>query len=94
MPALYTHYRFGKTVEATLPPTLRETLAKHKEAFALGTQGPDILFYHKPMKKNDVRSRGVALHAVAPESFFVHGAKEIAKAREQGHEQFANALTA
>ena len=94
MPALYTHYRFGKTVEATLPPTLRETLAKHKEAFALGTQGPDILFYHKPMKKNDVRSRGVALHAVAPEGFFVRAAKEIVGARKQNNDTLADALTA
>ena len=94
MPALYTHYRFGKTVEATLPPTLREILTSYQEAFALGTQGPDILFYHKPMKKNDVRSRGVALHAVSPESFFVHAAKEITQARENGNTALANALTA
>lgn len=92
MPALYTHYRFGQAVETTLPPTLREILQQYKEAFALGTQGPDILFYHKPMKKNDVRSRGVALHAVPPESFFVHAAKEITRAANENDKAFAHAL--
>ena len=94
MPALYTHYRFGKAVEKELPPVLQETIAAYPEAFALGTQGPDILFYHQPMKSNAVRSRGVALHAVAPESFFVHAAKEIVQARAKNDEKFARALTA
>ena len=94
MPALYTHYRFGKAVEKELPAPLQETLADYPQAFALGTQGPDILFYHKPMKSNPVRSRGVALHAVAPEGFFVRAAKEIVGARKQNNDNLADALTA
>ena len=94
MPALYTHYRFGKAVEKELPAPLQETLADYPQAFALGTQGPDILFYHKPMKSNPVRSRGVALHAVAPEGFFVRAAKEIVGARKQNNDKLADALTA
>ena len=70
MPAIYAHLRFGAEVAKTLPPALRETVEKYPEAFSLGTQGADILFYHKPMKKNEIRSHGTYLHTLSGGEFF------------------------
>lgn len=93
MPALYTHYRFGKAVAATLPPTFSEIVSEHSEAFALGTQGPDILFYHKPLQKNDIRGLGTALHDVSPKAFFQRAVCRLQYAK-QANEGYFRALSA
>ena len=62
MPAFYTHKRFGEEVIAHLPPSFSENIQKYLEAFVLGTQGPDILFYHHPIRKNPTRQKGVDAH--------------------------------
>lgn len=65
MPAIYAHLRFGEEAEKRLAEPLRNTTKQYKEAFLLGTQGPDILFYYKPLKHNDIRRKGTAIHARA-----------------------------
>lgn len=79
MPAIFTHIQFGKEVVATLPPAFQDLKEKHPEVFYLGTQGPDVLFYHKPLKKknNPHRQKGWDLHAVAPEAFFLNAAQRL-----------------
>ena len=71
MPALYAHLRFGEEVAKTLPTAYTSLIERFPEAFALGTQGPDILFYHKPMKKNQIRSHGTFLHTLSGNEFFL-----------------------
>lgn len=80
MPAIYAHLRFGDEVVAYLPPSFRACAEKFPEAFHLGTQGPDILFYHQPMKKNEIRSFGMKMH-VGQEGgiFFAKQAKQLSK---------------
>ncbi len=75
MPALYAHYRFGEEVLKSLPDCFSAHVEKYPQAFALGTQGPDILFYHQPMKKNEIRSYGTYLHSLAAEQFYLDMAK-------------------
>ena len=65
MPAIYAHLRFGQEAAKRLEPPLSDVIGKYSEAFLLGTQGPDILFYYKPLKGNDIRRRGTAIHARA-----------------------------
>ncbi len=77
MPAIYAHYSFGERVLSTLPPILSENIRRFKEAFALGTQGPDILFYHHPIKKNSTRKKGSDLHFFPAEGFFLRQAKRL-----------------
>ena len=77
MPAIYAHLRFGDEVAATLPSDLRECADKYPEAFHLGTQGPDILFYHKPLTKNDIRAYGTTLHRMSAEEFFLPAATTL-----------------
>ena len=72
MPALYTHASFGEAVIKYLPLSFAEKLQLHKQAFLLGTQGPDILFYHHPMKKNGIRAKGVSMHKQTGDVFFRH----------------------
>ena len=77
MPAFYTHKRFGEEVIATLPPSFVKNIQKYKEAFYLGTQGPDILFYHRPLDKNPIKIKGMQLHLTAAENFFLKQAKQL-----------------
>lgn len=77
MPALYAHLRFGEEVASTLPVPFSTAIEKYPEAFCLGTQGPDILFYHQPMKKNDIRTRGTYLHTFSGNAFFSAQAKKF-----------------
>ena len=82
MPAFYAHKFFGERVLDTLPSPLKENLNTHKEAFVLGTQGPDILFYHKPFSKNDIKTKGMDMHLASAMSFFKDCAEKIAKTPE------------
>ncbi len=77
MPAFYTHKRFGEEVIATLPPAFLENIQKYKEAFDLGTQGPDILFYHRPLQKNPIKTKGMQIHHTAAEDFFLRQGKQL-----------------
>ena len=77
MPALYAHLRFGEEVAKILPEPYQNIIQQYPEAFALGTQGPDILFYHKPTKVNDIRARGTYLHTLSGEEFFLSQAEKL-----------------
>ncbi len=74
MPAIFTHVQFGKEVASSLPAHLQKLVNDHPESFYLGTQGPDLLFYHKPLKakkKNPARKQGWDMHKQSPEGFFL-----------------------
>ena len=84
MPALYTHLRFGREVAKTLPDLYTKAIERFPEAFALGTQGPDILFYHKPLKSNDIRKRGTFLHTWSGEKFFLEQGVKLLESAQDG----------
>ena len=92
MPAIYAHLRFGEEVAKTLPTPYTELIGQFPEAFALGTQGPDILFYHHPMKKNDIRKRGTYLHTLSGEEFFLGQGEKLLENAPDGDTE--NILTA
>ncbi len=77
MPAFYAHKLFGETVLSALPAPLKDALNTHREAFVLGTQGPDILFYHKPFAKNDIKTKGMDMHLRSAKAFFESCSKKI-----------------
>ncbi|MBE7068227.1 MAG: hypothetical protein E7381_02890 [Clostridiales bacterium] len=70
MPAIYAHRRLGEETVKGLDPRLQTLINTYLEAFILGTQGPDILFYYKPLKHNDTRRHGTAIHAESGERVF------------------------
>lgn len=78
MPAIYAHDSFGLSVISTLPPSFLDLYEKFPEAFRLGFQGPDILFYHKPLKSNPIKKRGMSLHVETNgEAFFLKMGKRL-----------------
>ena len=77
MPAFYTHKRFGEEVIATLPPAFSVAIEKYPESFYLGTQGPDILFYHQPIRKNPIKKKGMDTHLTSADGFFIEQAKRL-----------------
>lgn len=62
MPALATHYFFGQEVLKRLPQEIHAFICSNKSAFDLGLQGPDILFYYKPFKPNEITKLGSYIH--------------------------------
>lgn len=77
MPAFYAHKLFSERVFACLPTSLQKHLAPNKNAFILGAESPDLLFYYKPLKKTPTRQKGLDLHLVSAKPFFIHCAEII-----------------
>lgn len=77
MPALYAHLRFGEEVAKTLPAPLSSILERYPESFHLGTQGADVLCYHRPLKANELTERASYLHTLSGNDFFLAQAKRF-----------------
>lgn len=84
MPALYAHLRFGEEVYKILPNAYQNCIDRYPEVFFLGTQGPDILFYHTPTKPNEIRKRASYLHTVSGEDFFLEQGEKLVKTANSG----------
>ena len=67
MPALLTHYLCGDMVLKSIDaPGAADMIIQHRNLFNLGTQGPDIFFYHNalPWVKGESLSKlGGKLHS-------------------------------
>ena len=77
MPAFYAHLKFGDLVTEQLPGEMRDVINGHREVFDLGCQGPDIYFFYRPWKKNEVNLYGEGLHAAPAKDLFERGVKII-----------------
>ncbi|MDR1690138.1 MAG: zinc dependent phospholipase C family protein [Clostridiales bacterium] len=51
MPAIFTHYFFAKKIQLQSNNEIQNILNKRSEVFALGSQGPDFLFFNLINKK-------------------------------------------
>lgn len=70
MPTTYAHYRFGKDVKSILPQNIKEIINQNIDLFNIGVHGPDILFYYKPIKKNQINDIGNTIHQKPGKIFF------------------------
>lgn len=70
MPAVATHVLFGQAVFLQLPQDIQDFLTPHRAYWTLGFQGPDLLFYHKPLTANATAQLGCDLHDQSPHDFF------------------------
>lgn len=77
MPAAYAHYRFGREMLKLIPPEQRSAVEKARSFYDLGLQGPDLLFYYDPLRKNPVGSLGSHIHACSALSFFRPAGKRL-----------------
>ena len=62
MPSTYAHYCFGKAVYRRLPQEIQEEIKAYSPLYMTGLHGPDILFYYKPLKSNDINRIGYGMH--------------------------------
>ncbi len=90
MPAVYAHRRFGEALISYLPPSFQKGIAPYMDTFLLGTQGPDVLFYHRPLKSNPLRKKGSTMHQAAGKSFFLRQAtrlltEKLVKKQDEGY---------
>ncbi len=77
MPAICAHYQFGQIVFEQLDKDIKQLILPYKDTFDIGLQGPDILFYYKPYKTNDISSFGHGCHRIPGFRFFEYGLKNI-----------------
>lgn len=76
MPSVYAHFLFGQSVKQRLNPELQKITETHRYDYALGLQGPDILFYYHPLTKNAVCQEGLDIHQ-RPAADFLNRAGRI-----------------
>ncbi len=70
MPTTYAHYKFGMEVLKKLNGNIRKVIDDNIELYNIGLHGPDILFYFKPLKSNDISAMGHAIHKKEAKQFF------------------------
>lgn len=70
MPSMVTHDLFGRMVLARLDEDIKNIILKYPKPFHMGLQGPDILFFHKPLTKSAVSEFGFGMHREKASVFF------------------------
>ena len=78
MPAVYAHRRFGeKVLAACQNDVARTAIESYLDLYNIGLQGPDILFYYDPLRKNPYKAAGDAMHNAPAAPFFEAGAAHV-----------------
>lgn len=83
MPAGYAHLDFGNKVIKTLEPQVQDIIKKYIDLYHIGVHGPDILFYHQPLKSNDVKNLGYQVHKEMAYDFFIRSKKIVKESNNQ-----------
>lgn len=80
MPAAYAHYTFGRKVLSSIQDAeTRRIITENRELFDIGLHGPDILFYYKPLQKNQVNRTGHLMHQETAAPFFRQARRIISR---------------
>lgn len=77
MPSIYAHNKYGKFVISKLPKEIKAVIKKYPNAFRIGLQGPDFLFFYRAFSKNKVNQAGVYYHHHDAFSFMEHAVDVI-----------------
>lgn len=70
MPTTYAHYTFGQEVLKNLNDETKKIINENIDLYNIGLHGPDILFYHQPLKPNQISKIGHDLHEQTANIFF------------------------
>lgn len=62
MPGFATHYLWGELIKDSLSNELITLINRNIDFYNIGLQGPDILFFYKPIKSNIVTKLGNDIH--------------------------------
>lgn len=79
MPSTYAHYRMGQEVKKIIGEREQKIIGKYPELYNIGLHGPDILFYYRPLKANEINQVGYSMHDWSGEEFLERAAKIIRK---------------
>ena len=77
MPAIYAHNQFGNKVLQKVDMERRVAILKYLRQFRIGLQGPDYLFFYKPLSKNPISQIGFQIHERPAREFMEHAKKVI-----------------
>lgn len=83
MPASYTHYSFGEAVYNNLSRELQKVIDGNRTIYNIGLNGPDILFYYKPLSKNPINILGHKMHKERAYEFFNNAKKHIVEHKRE-----------
>ena len=83
MPSTYAHYRMGQQVRTMLDGNEKKIVEKYPQLYLIGLHGPDILFYYKPLKSNEINSIGYELHRHSGKEFFERARKVISEKKDR-----------
>lgn len=81
MPTTYAHYTFGQEVLKDLDDEIKMVINKNIELYNIGLHGPDILFYHQPLKSNPISKIGHELHEQTADIYFEKARKTIIESK-------------
>jgi hypothetical protein len=70
MPSIIAHYRFGQDIIERLNPDIGTVINNYKQEYNIGLQGPDIFYYYKPFKENEIYDFGVKCHSNSATKMF------------------------
>ena len=88
MPALYAHNQFGNRVLQQLQGANKEIATKYLRYFRIGLQGPDFLFFYKPLTKNPISEIGHEIHR-QPAKKFLMCARQVIKVHGTDSPEYA-----
>ena len=83
MPAGYAHYIFGEKVLEVLDEPYRQLIERNIDLYHIGVHGPDILFYHRFYKPNEVSKLGSSIHYEEAYPFMEHSLKVIEESKDR-----------
>lgn len=81
MPAIYAHNQFGNRILQELDAGKRALILKYLRQFRIGLQGPDYLFFYKPLSANPISEIGYQIHRRPAKEFMEHARQVV---RENG----------
>lgn len=69
MQGTYAHYHFGCQALKSLPQSQQRKIQRFPQMYTMGTYGPDIFYFQKPMQKGS--SQADLIHDMTGEEFFI-----------------------
>ncbi|MDF9867679.1 hypothetical protein OKW22_001257 [Bacilli bacterium PM5-3] len=83
MPAFATHFFYAKKVYEESDKEVKKLIERYRSYYDLGAQGPDIFFYYKPYKRNNIAAYGSSLHNKQAKRLFEDAIKKIKEVDDQ-----------
>ena len=88
MPTTYAHCRFGEDMLLRMPADVRGTAKRYRQLFDVGLQGPDLLFYYRPVLTGKVHRLGQKYHMQTGKEFFSRVCRNLRREPSEGGQAY------